>query len=370
MVLFDGISRETLVALHETPGVGWKTIQAIWNSRHQISIRPGMRECELRECGLNPRQASAAALRLQEHRIEARRQRYARSGIGVLTIADPEYPERLKQTIDPPHVLYYRGRLELLSRPAIAIVGTRSATAYGKHVAGAFAAAIAERGFAVVSGLAKGIDTSAHAGALDRLGGTIAVLGLPVDVAYPPENRQLYGQIRSKGLLLSEAPPDTPYHSGMFPSRNRIIAGLALGVVIAEAPDDSGALITAENAMAADRPVFVVPGPVTSPRSIGAMRMLADGTGTVALRPEDVIAPFEEHLTTESPPANMHAFEDVSSLTPDEAHIYEQLLDAPRSIDELLATSGVSAGVLNAVLLSLQLKKKIVRMPGSRYGAL
>lgn len=373
--------REVLVALHETPGVGWKTIQAIWNARDERPIQPGMREGDLRACGLKPQQASAVALRLHEAHMEARRQRFLRNGIEVLTIADPDYPTLLKYTADPPHVLYYIGRKELLSKPAIAIVGTRMATAYGKHVAESFALDMAERGFTVVSGLAKGIDTCAHRGAIDRLGGTIAVLGMPVDVIYPPENRQLYRQIQLRGLLISEAPPDLPYHAGMFPSRNRIIAGLALGVVVAEAPDNSGALITAHKAIAADRPVFIVPGPVTSPRSIGAMRLLADGTGTIALRAEDVMTTFEKEWTAHHESNDAYvadAANTVSTVSPYfafqigdktdlEQRIYDLLLDAPRSIDELTANGGVPVGALNEALLSLQLKKRIHRLPGSRY---
>jgi len=262
--------------------------------------------------------------------------------------------------------------LKLISRPGIAIVGTRLATAYGRHVAESFAADFAGRGFTVISGLARGIDACAHRGALDRPGGTIAVLGLPVERIYPPENRQLYRAIEEKGLLLSEAPPGTPYHSGMFPSRNRIIAGLSLGVVIAEAPEGSGALITAEYAGKADRAVYVVPGPVTSPRSRGAMSLLAEGSAAIALSAEDVIKAFAHHLQTTpcaSPP------EADSRLEPDdwsdeEKKVYETLLDEPRSVDELSAVSGIPAVRLPAILLSLQLKRRIHRLPGSLYGAL
>jgi len=367
----NGISRETLVALHETDGIGWQTIQKLWEARRERPVYPGMREGDLRDCGLSLKQAAALAASLREERIEAGRARRELAGIG-LTIADKSYPSRLRRMEGSPQVLYYRGNLSLLSRPAIAIVGTRLATAYGRHVAESFAAAFADRGFTVVSGLARGIDTCAHRGALDRAGGTIAVLGLPVDQIYPPENRQLYRAIEAKGLLLSEAPPGTPYHPGMFPSRNRIIVGLTLAVVIAEAPENSGALITAEYAFKANRTVYVVPGPVTSPRSRGAMNLLSEGSATIALAAEDVIAAFARHVAP-SPDILLHR-SGLSSAggewTEEEQTVYEVLLDEPRSIDELSAACEIEVGRLPAVLLSLQLKRRIHRLPGSLYGAL
>ncbi len=368
----NGISRETLVALHETDGIGWQTIQKLWEARRERPVYPGMREGDLRDCGLSLKQAAAVAASLREECVEAGRARRERDGIGVLTIADKSYPSRLRRTEGSPQVLYYRGDLSLLSRPAIAIVGTRLATAYGRHVAESFAAAFADRGFTVVSGLARGIDTCAHRGALDRAGGTIAVLGLPVEQIYPPENRQLYRAIEAKGLLLSEAPPGTPYHSGMFPSRNRIIAGLSLAVVIAEAPENSGALITAECAFKANRTVYVVPGPVTSPRSRGAMKLLSEGSATIALAAEDVIATFARHV--EPSPDILLQRNSLSSandeLTEEERTVYELLLDEPRSIDELSADCGIEANRLPSLLLSMQLKRRIHRLPGSLYGAL
>ena len=364
----SAISRETLVALHETEGIGWLTIRQLWLARRERPIRPGMREGDLRECGLQPKQAAAAAASLSADRIEARSRRRRRAGIEVVTLADPEYPRMLKRTLDPPPVLYYIGRLDLISRPAIAVVGTRLATSYGKLVAEQFAAAFSDRGFTVVSGMAKGIDSCAHRGALNRAGSTIAVLGLPVDRIYPPDNRQLYREIRDKGLLLSEAPPDMPYHHGMFPARNRVIAGLSLAVVVAEAPDESGALITAAKAVEADRPVFVVPGPVTSPRSRGGMAMLRDGTASAALAPEDVMRPFASRV--DSPDEPREEPEPEAELTADEREIYKWLLDQPRTVDELSADAGIPAGSLHATLLSLQIKRKIQRLPGSLYGAL
>jgi DNA processing protein len=364
----EGISRETLVAIHETEGIGWKTVRELWDGRKSRPIRAGMREGDLRDCGLNAKQAAAMAANLTAERMEESRERRSKAGIGVLTLADRDFPRRLKKTADSPPVLYYKGRLELISRPSIAVVGTRLATAYGRHLAEQFSSEFAGRGLTVVSGLARGIDTCAHRGALFRPGGTIAVLGTPVERIYPPENRQLYGEIAEHGLLLSEAPPHTPYHRGMFPSRNRIISGLSLGVLIVEAPEGSGALITAHKAMEADRPVFVIPGPVTSPRSRGGLLMLQDGTAQPVLEAEDILRKFQPLLA--SSPMQAESAAAILSLTEPESHVFDILMDRPRSLDELADSTGMAFGVLHGLLLSLQMKKRICQLPGALYGVL
>ncbi|MDB4868460.1 MAG: dprA [Cohnella sp.] len=364
----NGISRETLVALHETEGIGWTTIRDLWHAAGELSIREGMREGDLRECGLSQRQAAALAPNLTRERADIRLARRRSSGIEIVTFADRDYPELLREAPDPPWVLYYIGQLGMASRPAIAVVGTRLATAYGRHVAEEFSAVFADRGFTVVSGLARGIDTCAHRGALGRPGGTIAVLGTPVDRIYPPENRQLYHEIVKNGLVLSETPPDTPFHPHIFPSRNRVIAGLSLGVLVVEAPENSGALITVRKAIDADRQVFVVPGPVTSPRSRGGLQLLREGTAAAAVEAEDVIRPFQSFVAPAASVPERSAADQ--ELTNDERSVYDLLLDNPRSIDELLADTGMTFGLLHAVLLSLLIKRTIHQQPGSVYSVL
>ncbi len=367
-----GISSETLVAMHETAGIGWKTIRELWDGRGDKPIREGMREADLRDLGLRPKVAAALAASLAPERMEARREMRRRAGIEAVTWADREFPDLLQNIPDPPAVLYCIGRLELLTRPMIAVVGTRLATAYGRHVAEEFSAAFSDRGLTVVSGLARGNDTAAHRGALNGFGGTIAVLGTPVDRIYPPENRQLYEEIAEKGLLLSEAPPGTPYHKGMFPSRNRIISGLSHGLVVVEAPFGSGALLTVDFAVAQERPVFIVPGPVTSPRSKGGLHLLREGTAEPLVDPEDVLSRFAPHIRLPSGAAatlpNLAASAGSNGgLTEQETLIYDLLLDHPRSIDELTAETGMSYGQLNTLLLALQFKRKIRQSPGSIY---
>ncbi|MDG0812415.1 DNA-processing protein DprA [Cohnella rhizosphaerae] len=220
--------RDTLAALHETEGVGWETINTILAKdglKDAALRRPG----EWRELGLSARRAEAIVASLDSRRMERRRARWEKTGLSIVTEMDPDYPELLRHIYRPPWVLYYIGRLELLARPQVAVVGTRQATIYGKRAAETLSDAFSHAGLAVTSGMAKGIDAAAHAGALRGAGGTVAVLGSPADVVYPPENRMLYRRIAEEGLIVSMTPPDVPIHPGMFPMRNRIIAGLSLG---------------------------------------------------------------------------------------------------------------------------------------------
>ncbi|MBB6674583.1 DNA-processing protein DprA [Cohnella nanjingensis] len=359
--------RETLVALHETPGIGRITIDRLL----AISALDGARtrrEGDWRELGLTAKQAAAAVENLGEARMEARRRRWARTGLSYVTALDAAYPARLRHIADAPWVLYYYGRLELAARPSVAIVGTRLATAYGRRVAEDLASDCARAGLTVVSGLAKGIDAAAHLGALQGPGSTVAVLGSPADTPYPPENRTLYRQIAEAGLIVSETPPDIPLHPGLFPLRNRIIAGLALGVVVVEAAERSGALITADLAGSYDRDVFVVPGPVTSPRSRGPLLRLRQNSAKPVLDASDILSEYPAYLNGGETAAERA--DSDRELTPEEARVYRILRDGPRSVDELSAEAGLTFGLLHAVLLSLQIKRKIHQQPGSVYNAL
>jgi len=374
------ISRDVLIAMHETPGIGWKTIRRLWEMGPRAALRPGITEKELRDLGLRPEAAAALAKGLSPERMEAGRRKRIAAGMKTVTWADPEYPEMLLQIGDPPPVLYCIGRVELLRRPIVGVVGTRGATAYGRQMAEELAAALSRAGVTVASGLARGIDTAAHRGALQGDGSTIAVLGLPADQIYPPDNRWLYREIADHGLLVSEAPPGTPYHTGMFPSRNRIISGLSLGVVIAEAPVGSGALLTAEYAITQDRPVFVIPAPVTSPRSRGGLELLREGTASVLLDAGDILKRFVAEIRTSGGPAAGGLPDDAAKransagaasvpLTEQESAIYDLILDQPRTADELAAHTGMAAGQLHALLLALQMKGKIRRLPGAVFAA-
>ncbi|WP_239617056.1 DNA-processing protein DprA [Cohnella mopanensis] len=373
-----GISREALIALHETDGVGRITIASILlygaskgngSLRHVSDFLAG----DWRDMGLSARQATAAVASFRQEAAERRYRKLEERDIQVITYLDDEYPELLFHISDPPWVIYYKGNWELVSHPAIAIVGTRLATGYGRKVAEDLGAGCAQR-MAVVSGFARGIDTAAHLGALRAPYGTIAVLAGGVDNCYPPENKALYRDLVHAGLLISESPPDTILRPGLFPMRNRIIVGLSLGVIVVEAAKKSGALITADLALGYNRDVFVVPGQITSPRSKGALEYFRKGAQPV-LDESDIFDAYAHRLPSISAsPVPVEATAErgipTENLTPDELLLYELLLERACSIDELANQSGMTFGHLHSVLLSLLIKRRIHQQPGSVYHVL
>jgi DNA processing protein len=280
----------------------------------------------------------------------------------LVTLADEDYPPMLLATADPPPVLFAAGRRELLARPALAVVGSRSATQQGAATAEAFAQHLARAGLTVVSGLALGIDAAAHRGALKAIdegadASTIAVLGTGVDVVYPASNRGLFEAIRSRGLLLSEFALGTPGIAHNFPRRNRIIGGLARGVLVVEAALRSGSLITARLAAEAGREVFAIPGSIHSPTARGCHRLIKDGAKLVESA-QDILD--ELHID----------FKAVDSRAPRPA-AHRALLQAlgfdPVDLDTLAVRTGRDAGSLAAELLELELAQDVERLPGNRY---
>jgi len=364
---------ELLVGMHETEGVGWITIRRIVASG-ALEGANRRREKDWMEFALSAKQAAKLAERLSDEKIERAIDSRRRAGISVLTALDPDYPELLKHMDTAPWVLYGIGRLELLARPALAIVGTRVATAYGKRVAEELAASCAAEGIAVVSGMARGIDTAAHAGAIGKEGSTIAVLASPVDSPYPPENRGLYREIAERGLVLSESPAGTPLTKAHFYLRNRIIAGLCQGALVVEAGEGSGALITAQHTLNSNRDLYIVPGPITSPRSTGALKLLRDGAKPV-LEAEDILCDYRRALRewrsssglAEELPESPGSPEELEE---EEASLYEILLEEPRTIDELSELSGMARGQLHTVLLHLQMKRRVQQLPGSMFAVI
>lgn len=296
----------------------------------------------------------------------------------LLTLADHLYPPGLLAMSDPPPVLYASGRLELLAQPGLAIVGSRSATRQGEATAEAFAAGLARAGLAIVSGLALGIDAAAHRGALDAAGGTIAVVGTGVDVVYPAANRALTARIRAQGLVLSELPLGTPAVAFNFPRRNRLIAGLARGVLVVEAALRSGSLITARLAAEQGREVFAIPGSIHSPVAKGCHRLIREGAKLVEsvqdILEELRIAPAVAGSTPHDAAGSTTAASDPareSSPTKPRAPAQQTLLDAlghdPASLDTLAERTGRPAGELSALLLELELTQDVERLPGDRY---
>lgn len=276
------------------------------------------------------------------------------------------YPTLLKQVEGPP-LLYYRGSLEEINRPAVAVVGSRRCTFYGREVAGRLASELSGAEVSIVSGMALGIDTAAHRGALESCGYTVAVLGCGVDYCYPPGNEELMDQIIASGAVVSEFPPGTKPSASYFPRRNRIISGLSLGTVVVEATAKSGALITANYALEQNREVFAVPGNVGSPYSRGSHRLIKEGARLVETA-ADILeelylgpasgCPGEVQLTIEGAALN---------LTAEEKAVLAVIPYQPLHIDNIIRESGLKASQASALLLSLELKKVIRQTPGKYF---
>jgi len=295
------------------------------------------RECEL----ANFDSVSAA--------VAATSNPHATSGARVVTPADHDYPERLHELPDPPKFLWARGTLAIALPPAIAIVGTRNATPYGIRSSKAIAAACARAGVSIVSGLARGIDGAAHHAALEAGGRTVAVLGTGVDVFYPRRHRNLQERIARDGLLLSEHPSGSTGHAGAFPRRNRIIAALASMVIIIEAGESSGALITAARASELHRLVAVVPGPIDSPASIGSNSLFREGA-TPIFSPAHAL----ELLSIDpSPPI-------LPFLDGDAALCWDALRRGVSTLADIARVAGLSTRVVAAAISALELEGLVV----------
>ena len=291
-------------------------------------------------------------------------------GTRRIELRDDAYPVQLRGIPRAPDALWVRGALVVEDALAVAVVGSRHATPYGLAMAESIAAALAARGVTVVSGLARGIDSAAHRGALRVGGRTIAVLGSGVDVVYPPENRRLAAAIVEHGAVVSQFAPGTPPFGYNFPERNRVIAGLALGVVVVEAAERSGSLITAGFAGELGREVMAVPGRVTSEQSAGAHRLIQDGAALVTGW-RDVIAllPARWQSCLREPPVldDDGGSERRMPGGPDAERVLAALGEEPLGIDEVIEFSGVNSARTAAVLLELELDGRVRQMDGKRF---
>ena len=277
----------------------------------------------------------------------------------VVTLADEAYPRLLLEIADPPPLLYARGRLELLQRPALAIVGSRNASAQGERNAEEFAKALSTSGLTIVSGLALGIDAAAHRGGLAAQGSTVAVLGTGIDLVYPQRNAALAGEIAERGLLLSEFPLGTPAAAHNFPRRNRLIGGLARGCLVIEAALASGSLITARLAADQGREVFAVPGSIHSPLSKGCHALLKSGAKLVESA-EDVLS----ELSGVRPSARA----DVATPARGEAGGLLALMGHdPVDVDALCERAGLSVEQVSSELLRLELDGRVTALPGGLF---
>ncbi|SDC85786.1 DNA processing protein [Paenibacillus sp. UNCCL117] len=362
-------NRHGLFALHQLQGVGWKTIQHIMTRLSSLDELGVMEAADWSALGFTPARANALGkLRhsLREGRLEAELRAYEQAGVKWTTVWDEDYPELLRETADPPWMLYSRGDITLLSKLCIGVVGTRTPTVYGRTSAERLAAELSQAGVCIISGLARGIDSFAHEGALLGHGRTAAVLGCGMDTVYPAENKQLFQRIIREGLVLTEYPLGTKPHAGLFPLRNRVIAGLSAGVLVIEAAVRSGSLITADLATGYSRDVFAVPGPINSPKSQGTLKLIKDGAKLVASA-GDVLEEYPDRIE----PRHSAYSNDTSAagqrLSADEALICGLLADGPLTIDQLLLQSQFTFGHLHAVLINLLMMQRIVEIPGTAY---
>ena len=309
----------------------------------------------------------AGSLSSKEVRLQAERELHQcrRLQVDVLTLQDPHYPALLKQIFDPPIVLFASGDLSCLALPSISMVGSRKATAYGLNAAERIACDLAGRGLLVASGLARGIDTASHRGALRGGGPTVAVLGSGLDSIYPRENRSLAGRIRANGCILSEFPLGTRPLPQNFPIRNRIISGISLATCLVEANQSSGSLITARLALDQGREVVAVPGNITSKTSCGPNLWIKQGAKLVQDWRDIVeeLPPFiQEQLQVPTGPA------EPEKLTERERKVLESLsADQAIPIDDLLESTRLTSSELLCTLSELELKDRIRQLPGKAF---
>ncbi len=289
-----------------------------------------------------------------------------RHKIDIITLNDESYPKSLKEIYDPPPLLYVKGEIKREDKNAIAIVGSRRATTYGKLTAQRLAAQLAAQGITIVSGMARGIDSEAHKGALAVGGRTIAVLGCGIDVVYPPENRALEDRIASSGAVITEFPFGTRPFAGNFPKRNRIISGLSLGVIIVEAAQKSGALITARLALEQGREVFAVPGSTTSPYSRGTHNLIKEGAKLVE-NTEDILEELEPLIEIRKKKKKGTKGFPRPVLSKEEEIIYNLITQEPKYIDLLIQESRLPAQKAMVVLTNLQIKSLIKELAGKNF---
>jgi DNA processing protein len=282
----------------------------------------------------------------------------------IVTFIDEEYPQALKKIYDPPLALYVQGTLDSHDKHAVAIVGTRHASHYGLSVADRMAYQLAKTGFTVVSGLARGIDTAAHKGALKGGGRTIAVLGSAIDQLYPPENRDLAKTIQGQGAVISEYCLGRAPDRTTFPYRNRVVSGLSMGIVVVEAGLTSGAMNTAEQALEQGRSVMAVPGRLDSSGAKGPHRLIKNGAKLVE-DVEDVLQEFEFLI----PPEQKQKTKDLDSrpqvqLTPEEQAVVRALWEEPLDVDTLVRQCGLTVPQVSSLLIGLEMKRVVRMLPG------
>lgn len=343
------------------PGIGPTRLARLIDQCGSVEAAWHATPADLLAAGLDDKTRSAFLETRHQTDLEAEVARVAEAGVQLLTIEDADYPALLKQVPAPPPLIYVRGSLGNTDEWAVAVVGTRSPTTYGKEATRRIVTELAHSGVTVVSGLAIGIDTMAHRSALEAGGRTIAVLGSGIDVAYPERNQRLAEQISGQGALISEYPLQTRPVASNFPPRNRIISGLALGTLVIEAGHKSGALITVNFALDQGRDVFAVPGSIFSGKSAGTHGLIRNGAGLVTCA-EDILEAL--NLMTTS---TQQAIAAEMPTDPTETVLLAQLSAEPQHADVLCRACSMPAAVVAAALAMLELKGYVRQVGPMEY---
>src|SRR6185436_5963950 len=369
------------VELNMTPGIGPRAAAKLLERFGSAEAVYKATRAELEHLRLPPEAVDTIIARELQSRAEAEIQAVKRLGCDILLLDDGVYPASLREIYDPPIVLYVKGAwADCLDRPCIGVVGSRRCSTYGQNAAIMLARDLAQHGVTVISGFARGIDAAAHRGALDTGGRTVAVLGTGIDEVYPRDHKKLAAEILDRGgALVSQFPLGTPPVSENFPYRNRIISGLSLGVVVVEAAENSGSLITARLAMEQNREVFAVPGNITSRNSFGTNYLIKGAGAKLVQQWQDIASELPREIAAELlPPPRRRSKKkgeliDQLQLTPpdlseDERTVFKLLTtDSPLQIDALAETTKLSITQLTTALLSLEMRELIRALPGKCF---
>jgi DNA processing protein len=364
-----------LLALTLVPGLGPKLTAALldrFGTAATIRIANAEQLSQVPHIGEKLSRQFAVAL----SRIDLQKELdlLAQHKVSIVPLSDANYPALLTRIGNPPPLLYYRGNFLPADAKAIGIVGTRHCTGYGRRMADRLSSSLARAGYTIVSGLALGIDGVAHQAAITAGGRTIAVLAGGLSRIYPPQHIELAARVEQSGCLVTETAMSMAPEAGMFPARNRIISGLSIAVVIVEAPEGSGALHTASHALTQGREVFVIPGPADSAASAGCLRLLREGARLIR-NADDIL----EDLSGISPllpappsasaakPAAPPAMVAPTGLDEQQQRIWEALAEGPKHIDDLVNSVGIAVAQISGILMMLEMKKVVRRLPGNQF---
>lgn len=356
---------EALLSLHLVEGIGSVRLRALIARFGQPeAIFEAAPDALATIDGIDLKLAQRIKMARNDQAAAAQLDRMQQTDTRIITFWDADYPENLKRIYDPPAILFVRGSIKPEDKFALAVVGTRVPSTYGRYCVEAFVRGLVEKGLVVVSGLARGIDTLAHTTALRTGGRTLAVLGSGADIVYPAENKKLFSEIIEKGAVISEFLMGTLPDAPNFPRRNRIVSGISLGVLVVEAGHKSGALITANLALEQNREVFSIPGNINSPKSMGCNRLIQEGA-KLAARVDDIfdeLNPQLEHLLK-----RQKIEQKIIQVTDLERKVLDSLSHEALHIDKIAEINQLTISQILGILLTLELKELVQQMPGKYF---